>query len=289
MITSNEINFFIQTVLCLNPQDFTLTVDELNQLIFPLNLFKMVGVYGKGQNGLVLQIISTHTHQTYAMKLSRIRSNEERTLSEYNIQREFAEYNMAPTLHKLDVYKLTVKGVRVGFVRAIMDPIYMTVYKYLREGHNPEQLFEPMMCLLKKKYLLAYPNPYLHSDMHIENIVVLKDQKTLGFIDFGYTMKKPAELQVLDCIPLIGFLKTSRISSSLLNFVVKFYERMFRIKINVEKFGAHPNGGYCYKMDHKLLHSYYWIPDPEESRNPLGIADQIRIAFPTFQSPFVTN
>jgi hypothetical protein len=289
MITVNEINFFIKTVLGLNPNEFSLTVDEFSHLIFPLGLFKIIGVYGKGQNGLVLQIAS-NLDQVYAMKLSRIRSTEDRTLNEYNIQKHFAEYNMAPTLHKLDVFKTTVKGVRIGFVRAIMDPIYMTMFRYIREGHDPQQLFEPLMCLLKKKYLLRYPKPYLHSDMHIENIVILQDQKTLGFIDFGYTIAKAAELQILDCIPLIGFLKQSNTSSALLNFSVKFYERMFKIKINLDKFIILPQGGYGYQLNTgKILHSYNWIPDPTLNRNPLGTLDEIRIAFPTFEAPIVTD
>lgn len=290
MITSTEINFFIDTVLGLNRQTFSLTVDEFNDLVFPSKLFRMVGVYGKGKNGLVLQIKSAENGETYALKLTRLKSTDERTLAEYKIQQDFAKYKMAPEIHKINIYRSTVKGVEIGFVRAIMDPIHKTIYQYLKEHNDPTKLFEPMMCLIKKKYILKYPHPYLHSDLHIDNVVILNDKKTLGFIDFGMTVRKPAKFQILDCIPLITFLEGDRMQNlpegkKLSQFLIGFYNKMFNVKMVASGFTRHPGGGYAYVSGNYMLHSYDWAPGG--LRNAFPKETELRLAFPTFKAPIV--
>jgi hypothetical protein len=290
MITSNEINFFIDTVLGLNHQTFSLTTQEFSELIFPSKLFQIIGVYGKGKNGLVLKIKSAENGEIYALKLTRLKDTDDRTLAEYKIQQDFAKYNMAPELHKINIHRTQFKGIEIGFVRAIMDPIHMTIYQYLKERNDPVKLFQPLMCLIKKKYLLRYPNPYLHSDLHIDNMVILKDKKTVGFIDFGLTSRKPAKFQILDCIPLIAFLEGDRMQNmpdgkKLSSFLIGFYNKMFNVKMVASGFTRHPGGGYAYVTGKYMLHSYDWAPGG--LRNAFPKETELRLAFPTFKAPIV--
>jgi hypothetical protein len=290
MITPIEINFFIDTVLGLNHQTFSLTVNEFNDLVFPSKLFRMIGVYGKGKNGLVLKIKSIENGETYALKLTRLKDNDDRTLAEYKIQQDFAKYKMAPEIHKINIHRTQLKGFDLGFVRAIMEPIHMTILQYLKERNDPVKLFQPLMCLIKKKYLLKYPTPYLHSDLHIDNMVILNDKKTVGFIDFGLTTRKPAKFQILDCIPLIAFLEGDRAQNlpegkKLSQFLIAFYNRMFNVKMVASGFTRHPGGGYAYVTGKYMLHSYDWAPGGV--RNAFPKETELRLAFPTFKPPIV--
>jgi hypothetical protein len=252
---------------------------------------EILSVYGKGAQGLVLKV--KKENKLFAVKLSGIRIDREKTLKEYNTQKIFAEYNMAPKIWDIQIMDYEYKNVRVSFVRVFMDPIYTTIYNYLREGKNAEKLMEPMKCLIQKKYILEYPNPYLHSDMHFGNIAILKDKKTLGFIDFGMTVRAPAFLQVLDCIPLITSLKFSGVSKAFLELLIDYYNQMFRIKLDINKFDNYMitdgnrkvPSGYLYRSNGIVLHSYSWVPGGE--RTPLPTKEQLETVFPTIKFPKV--
>jgi hypothetical protein len=255
---------------------------------------EIVGIYGKGSNALVLKV--KKGDKFFAVKLSGVSIDREKTLREYNIQKIFAEYNMAPRISDIQIMDYEYKKIRVHFVRALMDPIYTTVYNYLREGRDAGKLIEPMKCLIQKKYLLEYPKPYLHSDMHVANIAILKDKKTLGFIDFGMTVHAPPFMQILDCIPLITSLKLSGVSRAFLELLIDAYNQIFRIKLDVNKFEDYlitiKDGsnrkipiGYQYRSDGIVLHSYSWPAEGEKV--PLPNKDQIETVFPTIRLPRV--
>lgn len=294
MINQEEINFFITVVLRLKGV-LQLTREEFENLVFPDKDAEILGLYGKGSNALVLKI--KKQDQLHAVKLSGISGNErEKTLREYNIQKKFAEYNMAPKIIDIQIMDYEYKKIRVNFVRVIMDPIYTTVYKYLRDGRDAMKLIEPMKCLIQKKYILDHPKPYLHSDMHIDNIAILKDKKTLGFIDFGLTVHLPSFMQILDCIPLITSLKFANVSQAFLELVIDAYNKMFRIKLDIDKFGEYQvtirDGsnrkktiGYLYRSEGIVLHSYNWAPEGEKI--PIPNRDQIETVFPTIKYPRV--
>ncbi len=285
MLTQQDINFFIHIILQL-PRNMEISYTEMNSLIFPKKRYRIVGVYGSGTFGLILKIKSNSDYRTYALKLTRANAN---ALKEFDIQTRFAEYNMAPQLYLYDVTESRLRGYNVMFVRAVMDPIRNTVYQYLRTGNSPRKLFDAFECLIKKKYLLDYPYPYLHSDMHINNIVILKDGKTLGFIDFGLTHRKPAELQLLDCIPLIASCRLTlpMEAEPLAKFLIRFYDRMFKVKLELDRFMEHPGGGYAYFIDGVYLHSYDWMPTSK--RNRLIAPSELKRLFPKLKLPKVVD
>jgi len=252
---------------------------------------EILGVYGRGANGLVLKV--KKANKLFAVKLSGVGMSREKTMKEYDTQKIFAEYNMAPKISDIQIMDYEYKSARASFVRVFMEPIYMTIYNYLREGKDAEKLIEPMKCLIQKKYILEYPKPYLHSDMHFGNIAILKDKKTLGFIDFGMTIHAPAFMQVLDCIPLITSLKFSGVSKAFLELLMDYYNKMFRIKLDIKKFDNYTetdgnrkvNCGYLYRSNGIELHSYSWVVQGD--RKPLPTKDQIEAVFPTIKFPRV--
>jgi len=288
MLTQQDINFFIHTILRL-PRNIEVSYTEMNNLIFPKRKYKIVGVYGSGTFGLILKIKSNSDYRTYALKLVRATAN---ALKEFDIQNKFAQYNMAPQLYLSDITEAKFREYNVMFVRAVMDPIRNTVFQYLRSGNSPRKLFYAFECLIKKKFLLDYPFPYLHSDTHVNNIVILKDGKTLGFIDFGLAHHKPAELQILDCIPLIASCKLTlprTVGEPLTEFLIRFYERMFHVPLVYSNFMEHPSGegGYAYFVNGVYLHSYDW--QPTQKRQRLIKPSELKRVFPTMKLPKVVD
>lgn len=281
MVNTREINFFIVKILRL-PENLEVNINDLNTLIFPKKKYRIQGVYGFGAYGLILKVKSNTNSQTYALKLSRA---DAFSLNEFHIQKQFAEYNMAPKLHLYDITEGILKGHTVNFTRAVMDPITTTIYQYIKTGQNVKKLIRPFSCLIKKKFLLDYPNPYLHGDMHCNNIVILQDGKTLGFIDFGWSRKKPASLQILDCIPLIGSLMVFD-EKLLCKSLISLYNKMFNVKLELDNFDLHPGDGYGYRIKNTYLHSYDW--GKTSRRNPLPTVAELHKIFPKFDTPKVS-
>lgn len=284
MLNQFEINFFITRILNLSP-NLKITPQELERLIFPKKKYRIVGVYGHGGNGLILKVQSNSDSNTYAIKLSPA---SEQSLYEFDIQVKFAAYDMAPNVYLYDITEGSIRNYNVKFVRAVMDPITSTVFQYLKSGYSSRKLQYPFECLIKKKYILQYPNSFLHCDMHCNNIVILQDGKTLGFIDFGLSREKPSALQILDSIPLITSCKYSvptRQSELLSKFLLKLYNKMFNVNMKLENFVSRQQDGYAYKFNNYYLHSYDWAPGG--SRNPLPTVRDIKYIFPSFEPPEV--
>jgi hypothetical protein len=298
MLTPDIIQMFSRTVLGTN---WSLTPQELNDLIFPSRGYHVIGFYGRGAYGLVLQIESLSDGQIYALKVFNVRGfpTPEAALREFHIQERFARYNMAPWVYMKDIHRAVFRGVDVQFGRVVMDRIACTLDEYIRDTRRVRQATQALLCLVRKKLLLDYPRPYLHSDMHYKNIVVLKDNKTLGFIDFGLAVHKPALLQVLDAIPLVASLKALADSRAYdqkepilqcAKRAVELFNRFFRVNYTLDGFGAHPSNAYAYRtVEGKLLHSYDWPPTPEKQQTPLPSEEEIREAFPKARVPRITE
>lgn len=296
MITPDVMEWFVQNIL--RVPNLTLTYNQLNQLLLPSGTFKLIGWYGKGQHGMVFQVESLGDDGgVYALKVFNAQNKtDDEALRESRIQEEFARYNMAPKIRFMDVHTAQVGTQTVRLGRVVMDPIYCTFLQYILRD-NPKKMIAALKCLLTKKYLLGYPYPYLHSDMHYNNIVVLKDKKTLGFIDFGLTVAKPAALQVLDAIPLVMSLNKAaefyrdeqrqRIEECARD-VIELYNQFFRSEYDPSRFETHASGAYQYRAaDGTVLHSYDWAPSLSLQQTPLPSELLIERVFPRLDLPRV--
>jgi hypothetical protein len=135
--------------------------------------------------------------------------------------------------------------------------------------------------------------------MHYKNIVVLKDNKTLGLIDFGLTVHKPALLQVLDAIPLVASLKALADTRAYdqkepvllcAKRIIEMYNRFFRVQFTMEGFGPHPADAYQYRSDEGwVLHSYDWPEDSVKQQTALPTEQDIRRVFPKIRLPKITE
>lgn len=294
MMSQKDLKYFVERILQLNPIHTTITQEEIEELIFPKRNMRIVNTYGKGEFGLVLKIQNINNpSQIFALRLSKFVKDKERSLYEYRIQKRFATYQMAPDVFQYDVLEFFWRNTTFLIVRAMMEPIQTTLNQYIASNKNIKQLYKPFECLLKKKFLLNYPSPYLHGDMHIDNIVILKDGKTLGFIDFGWTIKSPYELQILDCIPLITSLKLifPETKNTLINHLISFYDTFFNVKLKYENFTTHPLGGYAYKIRNHYMHSYNWGLRKEGAITYYGLPSEnfLKEIFPTIKTPEITD
>lgn len=298
MIDPRFIQIFVQDILGLwieHPEK--VTQKEINHFLFPQKRFVLIGVYGSGAEGIVFKIIHKESRQVYALKLRQYIGSE--TLQEFQIQKKFAPYKMAPEIFEADIFTGVFQNFPVKFGRAIMTPIHTSVKQYLKDQKSIRKLFNALKCLIYKKYILDYPHPILHGDMHIDNLIFLEDGKTIGFIDFGYGLtQQPCVLQLLDCIPLVGSIKFSRccpkdIQKKLCEQIIQLYNYLFSVELKFSNFILHPQGGYAYQMDNPIniydtvvvLHSYNWVPTPE--RTPLPTESLLKELFPTLRPPVV--
>ena len=298
MITPDILEYFAQAILGSRQP---VTYNEVNDLIFPNRQYRIIGWYGKGQNGLIFQVEALQDGAVYALKVFNAQAfpSEEAALREFHIQKKFAQYNMAPQVHLMGVHATEFRGRPVQMVRVLMDPIHCTFLQYVRDTTSQKKAMAALLCLMRKKYLLEYPYPFLHSDMHYNNVVVLKDRKTLGFIDFGLTVQKPALLQVLDAIPLVMSLKRAadfypgelkRTIEECARDIVQLYNRFFTVDYVWEGFELHPSGTYQYRAPNgMILHSYDWPPDAAQGRTSLPTESDIQSVFPTIDPPKVTG
>jgi len=303
MLTPEVIGLFCTRVLKV---DWPLTGREMNELIFPERRFWVDGYIGKGAHGLVLSVQSLDDNRSYAVKLYNTRNypSDDAALREFQIQRQFATYNMAPRVHQMDIRRMEFRNQRFKFARVIMERWQEDSLQDLlvKSKVEPRKLLVAFECLLKKKFLLNYPHPFLHSDMHSHNIKLAKDNKTLGFIDFGMTVQKPALLQLLDVIPLVSSLLEAAskpqftaaqraVLQSFAEGVLKIYNRFFHVRLELDRFEVHPTGqGYQYRTpSNTILHSYDWPVNSALQRVALPTEADIREAFPTIDPPTVTD
>jgi hypothetical protein len=310
MIDPRFIRFFVQDILGILEFDAdTVTQKDINAFLFPQKRFILIGVYGSGVEGIVFKIIHKQSRKVYALKLRSYIGDE--TLEEFQIQKRFAQYKMAPEIFETDIFNGVFKKFQVTIGRAIMTPIHTSVRQYLKEQKSIRKLFNALKCLIYKKCILDYPQPILHGDMHIDNLIFLEDGKTIGFIDFGYGLtQQPCALQLLDCIPLVGSIKFSKCcpkdtQKKLCEQIIHLYNYLFSIKLKFSNFILHPEGGYAYQIDNQidnqmrqlnvydspfdspfLLHSYNWVPAPPE-RTPLPTESLLKELFPTLRPPVV--
>ncbi len=207
-------------------------------------------VYGSGGQAIVFAARDT-TGRLFALRLSlNIPIEIER-------QMELAHHQMAPQIH----YVGTIGALMFTF----MDPIRDTLEKLL-QYEIVSELKTALVCLLDKKTRLNL----LHGDMHVQNIVLLDDGKTLGFIDFGSTFyPKSSLLTTLDFIPLILSVRDQNLRAELL----QYYKDRHNMDIEVNKL-VQINGG-----RYNGLSSYIYQKDQEQ------LVQNLRREFPNIQMP----
>lgn len=278
-------------------------VDEIEELLIPNGMFRIAGVYGKGEYGIVFRVETTARFSggeaargTYALKVAHFPAQEPSpVLREFEIQKEFAAHHMAPAVHLVDTKVTTFRNQPVRFVRALMDPIQSTLYDALTSVGMARRLVRALRCLIHKKYILRYPTPFMHADMHLRNIALLKDGKTLGFIDFGLSVPRPAYTQFLDGIPLLAHMKyasrerhpTPEAVEELFQHTLKIYNELFHVELEAERLRRYPEGGFHYAARGVVLHSYAWSEDLTRNRTRLPSEALVRYVFPFFELPAV--
>jgi hypothetical protein len=245
--------------------------------------YQLKSVFGAGVNGIVFKLVNKTSRQVLALKvLEDIPKSVD-----VSLQVLFAKYDMAPKIHS--TYKVKYKKRPLLFI--MMDPITCSFRKSLRKGDKTvADHTSALECLLVKKMILGY----IHGDMHTENIAVLEDGKTLGFIDFGFTIKKPIEYQILDAFPLIGDLanyKASDLRDGMIMFCLKFYKLFFNILLNTKNitsfiYNGKDVGGFMYKAG--PIHLYSYLRDFPPQRG-ISVPKALGRVFPNYKVPRITK
>jgi hypothetical protein len=244
--------------------------------------YQVKSVFGAGVNGIVFKLMHKETRQVRAVK---VLEDVPRSV-DVSLQVLFAKYDMAPKIYSTN--KVRYKKTALLFI--VMEPITGSFRESLLKGKKTiAEHSSALECLLVKKMILGY----IHGDMHTENIAVLQDGKTLGFIDFGFTMKKPIPYQILDAFPLIGDLmnyKNREIRDSMIIFCLKFYKLFFNILLNTKNithlvYHGQDVGGFMYKSGPIQLYSYLREFPPYG----LSVPKALRRVFPNYKVPRITK
>ena len=219
---------------------------DINRVVSnALQPIKVVDEYGVGVYSKIYKITSKNL--TMALKVSK---DENKQLDGIDIHRAVFKYAMSP--------KIYATGLVNKKSFTIMDPIASDLFHYMSSDFNVAHISHAFKCLLDKKYVLGM----LHGDMHVENIVILSDGITLGFIDFDFSVLNiDPILTILDFIPLLGLLKTLVLNKPvvlLVAYLLQYYKDTFNISIKLEKINQILEGGFNY--DGKL-NSYVKIAD----------------------------
>jgi hypothetical protein len=234
-----------------------------------------VDVYGAGINGIVFKL-QHRTKKTFRSVKVVTADNEKVIIHEAKMQKILAQYNMAPSVH--EIYKTTYRSTPLMFT--VMDPITTTLYKYLVAQRPVEAVIPALKCLLKKKAILKF----IHGDMHIENIAILADGNTLGFIDFGFSfLGKETAYQILDFIPLLGSIIPY--FELFIIEILKFAKEMFHVRLGTQNFKHAKVGGYIFE-NHGITLSSYYKYFPYSKERPLPPIEILKEAFgPEFKAP----
>lgn len=226
-----NINDLESTLFAFAADDY---IHPTKRIAFPLTV---VGLFGKGSNSIVIEVQDSK-EETFSLRLSPPVYAEE-----INVQNVLAGFAMAPELFY--VGRLRVPGV----VFSIMEIITGTLGDYISSSeYDINNVMVATKCLLDKKFLLGF----VHGDMHLDNIALLKDGKTLGLIDFEWSffIQEPpfAYLNILDFIPFLGSLRTAPgKANKLFSRVKNYYDSMFKINIEANSIVKPYGRGYQYK------------------------------------------
>lgn len=253
-------------------------------------------VFGAGSYGVVFRI-TNHKGEHKAVKVGPVLLDFKKYSEQLGIQNSIAKYEMAPEVDE-SMYALLNPAITRWFKKppqsyyiTFMDTIHSELPDFIQSvpTTNLSRAFD---CLLDKKYV-SY---LVHGDMHIENIVLLKDGRTLGFIDFDLSRiiksQEGREVGILDFIPLIESLKESKRPKSkrLIEHLLQYYHRTFNISIKPENLQRRKGGGYEYAVKDNRgvmkLNSYVAIIPAVEAR---GIIKNIKFIFPNLGLPVVTQ
>jgi len=191
-------------------------------LYFPDGKYTIQSVLGKGQYGVVYKVTDSQG-QEYACKIGKNRT-------EFETQLLYNQVNLSPTVYEIiDIVQypgvcLCIMDIVQGSLKDMMDK------QLVSEG----ALYNALKCLIKKKYLFGYPDPFIHGDFHVDNIVLLKDN-SLGIIDFAFARTAPPVYQLLDVFSLVGSIneyvnrrKSVQYSSLSVN-MLKFFNYLFSL------------------------------------------------------------
>lgn len=229
--------------------------------------FAVVGLYGVGAHNLVLKI-ETADQKVYAARFGLYTPN---LPEQIRVQETLAEYQMAPKIY-------TFCRLSKEYYMLIMDPIHdilcNVVAKKLTDRQQ-DSVARALECLLNKKFFLSL----LHGDMHCGNIAVLRDKKTLGFIDFDFVVEnvRPAIYNILDFIPLMGSLLEIKGTERILRALHNYYLKTFNVNLNLARFQRRKTGG---GFEYKTLNSYLAV---------IKARPQVRRVLPTIEVPQIVD
>jgi hypothetical protein len=109
--------------------------------------------------------------------------------------------------------------------------------------------------------------------MHCGNIAVLRDKKTLGFIDFDFVVENVNPIyNILDFIPLMGSLREIKGTERILRALHDYYLKAFNVDIDLARIKRRQAGGYEYDV----LNSYLAA---------IKAKPQVKRVLPTIQVP----
>lgn len=234
---------------------------------------KVIGLYGIGARATVLKL-KTKSGETLAIRV--LKDYSEQIDKDLAINKYLSHYEMAPVVHKVGLIR-NLKSDKDNVYIILMDPV-TDLNSFLKSKPSIPSLLEAFDCLLGKKYLLKF----LHGDMHTENIVILKDGVTLGFIDFDFSLFKVTnEYNVLDFVPLIASIKGMEYGSQkteLLKGICDYYKKTFSLEIDIANIHNLKHGGYEYTVGRRNFNSYIRII-PAEFK-PKDVLHDLKIKLP---------
>ena len=216
----------------------------------PIEMLSKTGKAGKGVTAEVF-FARDNRRRKFAVRIVK------RFDYKIDIHLEAQKYKMAP--EAFYYLSLTVEKGKDVYNILIMDLIQDTLRNYLSKtppSSSPKMLCAALECILDKKYLLRF----LHGDFHDDNIVILKDGKTLGLIDFDFSILGAPEPYVLmDFIPLINSFATcenKNLGSALVACIENYYLDTFNITIDSRRIKQGKEGGSFYDAGDIILNSY---------------------------------
>jgi hypothetical protein len=236
----DDVKKLLQSVLT---GDESKNAKEITKLTPPLQSIKLIEKLGEGGYATVYLLIDG-LDRKFAARVEGVVKKD--SASQLECYKKLSTNNrlMAPTLY------LFHSG-RLGNIY-IMDIIYGDLVSLVeRNLVSNNSLGSALECLLDKKYI----HKFAHGDMHVSNIVVLKDGKTLGFIDFDLSDANPGDLapalNFLDLIPLLGSLmELDKVIpgsvTSVINFLLGYVLRVYQVHLDHKRIVRRDGGGYGY-------------------------------------------